>query len=377
MNAERVTRVVTLPVRAVADPDGAKVIDAFRPAWRLATELSNWCQLELVKADPGLTPPGEGYRPGDPRKLSKYEPKCLPGGRSLYQHVTTACPLRRAFDGAAGSMGAVLKAVEDTWARHKEFGRFAVLAKGSARPAVFRFPAPWPVRAQELRVYRDAAGRPHASLTLPGGRVKVRLADGPEFRRQLRQFDLLLADVGRLKQAKVTGRRTAGRLVGADLRLVGAFDAAEKRGEGPAALIRTDPHALFVVEVEGRRPWLLNFDHLRRLQAAHRVFLQRFAEDLKHEKRVPSRRRAGMEARRAARCEAHRKRLDSELHQASAQVAGYCGRAGVSVAVYDDAEKGYVPDGFPWAALRGLVAYKLAGVGVEVAIGGPPTPDEE
>ena len=46
---DRVTLVVTLPVRDVnGDP---KVVDALRDAWRLSTDLANWCQRELAMHD--------------------------------------------------------------------------------------------------------------------------------------------------------------------------------------------------------------------------------------------------------------------------------------------------------------------------------------
>lgn len=133
-----ITRVVTLPIRAVLG--GAELFDTLRPAWRLATDLANWCQRELVTADVRRSP-------GD-AKLAPFDRKCLPGGRDLYGHVNAACPFRAAFDGAAGSLSAVTKAVEDAWKGHPRFGRFAVLWEGKASACVFRFPYPWPVRAQ-------------------------------------------------------------------------------------------------------------------------------------------------------------------------------------------------------------------------------------
>lgn len=363
-DANRVVRVVTLPVREVVAPEGAKVIDTFRPAWRLSTDLANWCQRELALRDPGLRTP-------DAAKLARYEPKMFPGGLALYGRVNAACPFRAAFDGAAGSMSAVVKAVEDAWRTHPKFGRFAVLWKGEARPAVFRFPYPWPVRSQELRILRDDSGRPCASLTLPGGRVVVRLADDRDFRRQGRQFDLLLADPSRVKQTKITGRFDGLKLVGADVRLVGSFDAAEPKAGGPAAVCRTDPHALFVVEIEGRSPWVLNCDHLPRLQAGHKVYLQRTGEDLKFEKRLTRSQRDGLTESREKRCKKHGDRIKTAVGQVVAQVAGVCVRAGCSVVAYDDADRSYIPAGFSWAALGDTLANKLAEHGVEVIRAGP------
>ena len=371
---ERVPRIVSLPIKEIIGADGPAVLDTFAAAWRLSTDLANWCQRALALNDPGLRTP-------DAERLTKYDPKCLPGGRSLYQHVVAACPFHGAFAGASDAIAIITKTVEDTWRGHPDFGRLAVLWRGEARPAVFRHPYPWPLRGDSVRLFRDPAGRPCARLVMPGGRVSVRLADGAEFARQLRQYDRLLADPARLKQSRVTGRSKGGRLVGADLRLVGLFDAAEPRAGGVAAVIRTDPAALLVVEADGRRPWILNHDEARRLQAAHRAFRQRIAEDLKHEKRLTRDQRAGLRGALERRCEKHARRMDTLLHQVSAQVAGYCRRAEVAAAVYDDGVKSYQPDGFPWAALADRIRYKLADAGVQLVGKGelslPGTEDEK
>lgn len=358
----RVTRCVTLPVREVVG--AASVIDTFRPAWRLATDLANWCQRELVVHDPGLRTPDAG-------RLARYDPKMLPGGRSLYQRVNDACPFRAAFDGAAGSMGAVIKAVEDGWRSHPRFGRLAVLWRGESRPCVFRFPYPWPVRGQELRqagdkLYRDEAGRPHASLTLPGGRVVVRLADGREFRRQLRQFDTLLGDMTRVQQAKVTGRSAGGRLVGADLRLVGSFDATAAEG-GFAATCTTGPGRLLTAVVDGDDgdPFVYHGDELPGVVAVHDDWRHRFAVDLKHEKRWPAdvRRRRVNGPRVRAKFDAARNRLRTARQTAASQVVGWLARRGVAELTYDDSDKSFLPR-FDWSGLRGLLSWKCQEVGI-------------
>lgn len=354
----QVVRVVTLPIREIVSPAGT-VLDTFRPAWRLSTDLANWCQRELALHDPGLRTP-------DAERLSRYDPKHLPGGRSLYQRVNDACPFRAAFEGAAGSMGAVIKAVEDGWRGHPRFGRLAVLWRGESRPAVFQFPFPWPVRSQELRVYRDQQNRPHASLTLPGGRVEVRLADGREFRRQLGQFDRLLADPARLKQAKVTGRRSGGRLVGADLRVVGAFDAKAAAEGGFAATAETGSGALLTVRVEGRdEPFVYHGGDLPGVIACHDDWSHRFAVDLKHEKRWPAavRRKRVDGPRVQAKRDAARNRLRTARQQAAACVVGFLARQGVSSLVYTDRDKSFLPR-FDWSGLRAVLCCKCEEAGI-------------
>lgn len=372
--ADRVTRVVTLPVRAVVEPGGASVLDTFRGPWQLVTDLANWAQLELAGRDVRRTPDMGTLPRYDraavfgtvPRRFARAEqrrerqdgsvrvtPARTPGEpqvSSLYDLFTRTCPFRAAFDGATVPARDTLKAVEDTWTRHKSFGRFAVLWRGEARPMVFRFPYPWPVAADKgrtLRVWRDDAGRPHASLPLPGGRVVLRLADGREFRRQLRQFDALLADVTRLKQAKVTGRRSGGRLVGADLRLVGSFDRTAAV-TGVTARVSTGADCVFraVVDDDDGNPFVIHADQLRGVMHAYDRWRHRFNRDLKHEKRWPGqkRRRTTRGATAQARMDRMRGRIDSERHQIVRCLVGWLGRQGVADVEYDDSESGY----FDW-----------------------------
>lgn len=365
MDTATVVRVVSLPVREVASSEGVTVLDALRPAWRLSTDLANWCQRELAVHDPGRRSP-------DDDRLGRYDPKCLPGGRSLYQRVGDACPFRPAFDGAAGSMGAVVRAVETAWRGHPRTGRLAVLWRGEATAAVYRFPYPWPVRAQELRVSLDG-GRPVVSVTLPGGRVDLRLADGREYRRQLARFAELVADPGRLKEARITGRRAGGRLVGADVRLVAAFPAKEAAG-GKTAVVTTGPGALLTVEVDGRHePFVFHGDDLPGVIAQHDGWRHRLAVDLKHEKRWPAGKRRRVIAGPAVRARFERaaNRLRTARQQAAACVAGFLARQGVAAVVYRDADKSFLPR-FDWSGLREVLRCKCAeaGIGFEHETGG-------
>lgn len=384
---ETVSRTVTLPLRGVLVPEGGSVLDVLRPAWRLATDLANWAQLELVKRDTRRTPAMTRLPKYDREKMygtvaSTRARKGKDGSRLSAGSEMTAdlvavwareCPadLKAEWEGGVAVARQIIRNVEETWKSHPSFGRFAVLWKGEARPAVFQYPYSFPV-AGRVHLFRDKENRPRASLPLPGGRVEFRLGDRHDFRRQLAQFDVLIADPKRIGAVKVTGRWTAGKLVGADLRIPGKFDATPKNADGPAAVVRTDPNALLVVEVEGRPAWVLNADHAGALvsqllfvKEKHRVYLQRTAEDLKYEKRLNRDQRKGLNESRARRCDKAQNRVDSLLHQITAQVAGYCKRVGVSAVVYDDSVKSFVPNGFPWHQMRERIAYKVADAGAE------------
>lgn len=347
-----VTRTLTLPIRSVIR-DGEEsplVLDAFRDSWRIGTDLANWCQRELVtydaRRDPGMV------------KMPKYEHSQFPDGSSLYQRVNAACPFRAMFDGAAGSMGSIVRAVENTWRSHPRFGRFAVIWKGESSPCVFKYPYPWPVRSQELRIFRDNENRPRASITIPGGRVEIRLADGPEFRRQLRQFDELISNVSNIGEAKISGHRRDGRLVGAKLHIVGDFEVAERPEASNVCYLHTDPGALLVAEINGRKVTVTNGDHIQRAlkiitvtNARHKSFLERTRQDKKHEVRMSPDQLRNLESKISQRCDKQNNRIRTAIQQIAAQVAHLCSRQNVAIIAYDDRNKEYVPS-FAWDALK-------------------------
>lgn len=360
--SDTIPRVVTLPVREIVDPapeNPAHVLEAFRAAWRFSTSLANWCQRELTLHDPGL-------RAVRAERLVRYEHKMFPGGLSLYQWVCGQYPDRPEFAGAAGSMGAVVKAVEDAWRSHPRFGRLSVLWRGESRPCVFQWPYPWPVRSQELKISR-IDDRPHASITLPGGRVVVRVADDENFRRPLQQFDLLLEHPDRLRQAKITARRKGGRIIGADLRIVGQFDPRVLTAADDAcACINTTSHALLVVDVEGRPDsFVYHGEELRQVIAVHDGWRLKLSVDMKHEKRWPSAKRRrvyGGEGVRA-RFDKAANRLRTARQQIAASVVAFLVRQRVKAVVYRDREKGFLQR-FDWTGLREVLRHKCEEAGI-------------
>lgn len=382
--SDRMTRVVSLPIREVVSTE-TRIIDAFRDAWNLSTQLSNWAQRELALRDVRRTPGMDKMPKYDraamfgthPRKFARAAKGEMaaklvgePQTGSLYDLWNRECPFRDSFDGCAASARDILTGVERTWTNHKSFGRFAVMWKCDASASTFRWPYPWPVpsdKGKTLRIWRSEEGRPMASVLLPGGRVTVRLGDGSEYRRQLRQFDWLIANIDRMKQAKITGRFDCGRLVGADLRLVGQFDAAEKV-EGVDAIVRTGGESLFAAVVDGDdgNPFVYHADHLKGIIHAYDRWRHRFARDLKHEKRWPAdkRRRTVFGAAAQARMDKMGNRLDWERKQAAVMLVGFLKRRGVGVLHYDDSERDYLPR-FDWTATRMAVACKCEEMGIE------------
>jgi|SRR6185312_12341443 len=381
-------RVITLPIREIVDSD-ARIIDTFRSAWNLSTALANWAQLELICRDVRREPAMEampkydrsamfGTHPARFNRAAKGDKVATKVGDpkvgDLYGLFNRECGIRGEFTGCAASARDILTTVEKTWTGHKDFGRFAVLWKGSASGATYRWPYPWPVPSEKgwtLRLWRNEEGRPVASLLLPGGRVAVRLGDGANYKRQLKRFDWLLANIDKLKQGKVTARydfiNGRRKLMGADLRIVGDFPNAEKI-EGVDAILTTGKESLLSLVVDGDdgNPFVYNADHLKGIIHCHDRWRHRFARDLKFEKRWPAekRRRTVYGATAQARIDRCINRLDSERKQMATMMVGYCRRNGVAKLHYDDREHGFLPR-FDWTALRTALSCKCESEGIE------------
>lgn len=380
-------RVVSLPIREVLNPEG-RVIDTFRPMWDLSTQLANWAVRELALRDVRRTPDMEKFPRYDrkkmfgefPRRFARKakgdKPACTVGDPqtgSLYDLWNRECPFREEFDGVSASARDILTNVERVWTNHKDFGRFAVMWKGSASGANYKWPFPWPVPADKgktLKLSREGK-RPVAEF--PGfsdERIAVRLSDGSNFKRQLKRFDFLREHPDRMKQAKITGRFESGKLVGADLRLVGDFDAVEHDGDADAVLTLGSDHLLsVVVDGDDGNPFVYNADQLKGVIHAYDRWRHRFNRDMKHEKRWPAdkRRRTVFGPTAQARMERNKNRLKCEAKQIGAMVGGFAKRRGVAVLHYDDSletESRFLPH-FDYTMLREVVKCNCEDRGIE------------
>lgn len=335
-----VIRAVTLPVAEPVGRSWEELNAALKDCFRLSTDLANWCVHRLFALDtPGATEPDavkKWYGYGDAGKN-------FPG-----------------WSGWAGNMAAAQCVIRAVHRKYRQ-QRFDVMVRHRSALLTYRYPYPFPVHNKDWKPSHDAAGFPVVSLPVPGlGRVDLRLRRRADFGRQLAMFRHLLDGTAKRGEAALYRDRKGNLL----LKLVGRFPVEPRGARVRGCCLRTDPAALLVAQIDGRSPWVLNADHLRRWQAAHRAYRQRAAEDAKREKRADRRQRAHLAKSRDLRCGKHNDRLDTALHQLSAQVARFCERQGVACVVYDDANTDYIPDGFPWHALRTRIADKLAGVGV-------------
>lgn len=342
-SSELVTRCCTLPV-AAPSCGWDTLNERLRECFRLSTGLANWAVQALFRIDT----PGEAKTPDTVKKWYGYgeAAKSFPGWKE--------------WAGAMASAQCVLRAVQRKYIQT----RFDVMVRHDQKALTYRYPFPFPVHNRDWKASYAPGGFPVVSLALPGmkERIDLRLKRGPEIGRQLAMFKQIHDGEAEHGEAALY-RNGKGDLM---LKLVGKFpvrEASEKRSH--VCLIRTDPAALLVAEIDGRSPWILNADHVRTIQAVHRAYRQRASEDLKREKRMDRQQRSGFLESLDRRCEKNHRRMDTALHQLSAQVARFCERQGVARVIYDDADKSYMPDGFQWFALKERIKYKLAGMGVE------------
>jgi hypothetical protein len=339
-----IVRAVTFPVLAAEGMEWKELNARLTEVWGLATRLANWAVTELAKSDVTRTAKME--------KLPKRGPFYL------YGRFGKKCPDRKLWEGATKSAGSILRSVE----RSYDTERINVIWYGSASLRNYRMPTPYPVHNQSWKPILTSNGRPAVDVTLPGGRLVLLLRSGPEFRRQLAGFRILLDDPELRGEVSIY-RRGTGSKRRVMVKMVGRFLRKEPTEGVKTMLVRTDPATFWVAEVEGRSPWIVNADHVKRWQAAHGVYRQRIGEDTKHEKRWPRKMRENINKSRELRCQKHHDRIDSWNHEATAMLVKYAQRQGVSEVIYDDSCRSYLP-AFRWHDLKTKFAHKLDAAGI-------------
>lgn len=361
-----VVRAFELPLQR-ADPKEAWQL--IREGWRQSTLLANWCLRYLLVQDACRVPSMEKLPP---------MPKV-----NLYGEAAKAFGLMEAgswWSGAAGSFSAVEKSVRDYWRQH----RLAIVWHASEQPPLWRYPCPFPVRGQEWKAAGFEDGRPYVEVNLPSGTprkpllARLYLRGGPEFGRQLALFRQVAE--GALPRRALSVRRQGasngchrptvkdgGRPCRVLVKMVANVPAREAPG-GRVLTLSTDPEAFWVAELDGRRAWVLNADHVRRIVARHGQHLrtlQRMGEDAKAERRMRGNRATHQQARLERLSEKDRRRLQTWVQQSAASLAGFAVRQKVGTVAYLDQCKEFMPR-FPWHALKQRLRDRLAAEGIEL-----------
>lgn len=342
----------------------------------MAARLANWCVQQLHRLD------ATGSRE-TPAAVSDWLQHGYVGPLAAYPEL-----------GLWGNAKQTLSLTARATHRHYLRKRFDALVRYKNHLLTLKDPQPFRFHNQTVRLSHAPGGFPVVSVPFPGvGRIALRLARRGHG-RQLAGFRELLDGKAVPGEARIS-RDGKGHTL---LTLAGWFPRRKARKHKALCGLYTAADALLAAEVAGRRTNLTNADQLRRWHAAHRRessrggtpcvcsfapeamrdavarhkdYLRRTSEDLKRERRMDRRQRANLLKARGFRCDKHRHRLDTFLHQVTAQVVRFCQRQRVGTLVYDDRDKSFFPDGFPWHSLKTYLGYKCDAAGITfVASGG-------
>jgi len=367
MEETAIVRAGSLPIARPLNA-GWDVLDPLlRACWDHAGQLANWALTELYTHD--VRPiAGSDWIPPYP-------------GLYLYGHAREYYESWGWWAGAYAQANCVLRSAEDAYKRQ----RLAVL-RGLISLRTMRLPQPFPLHNQTWEpCLRD--GRPVVSLSLPGGRVEVELRGGApgdqkEFARHLALFRALVAGEAKKCQLLITGQRCSKGCHRAALaykepgggqtyyvrplvKFVVRMPARPAEG-GRVLTLCTDPEAFWVAELDGRRAWVLNNDHVRGAvarHAGHKARLRRLGQDAKAERRLNHSQLRRLRERVEKLCHRHNHWLKTWLQQTAADLAGFAARQRVGEVAYSDAVRDFVPE-FPWHRLKTALAGALAGAGI-------------
>lgn len=373
---QTVTRAVTIPVAAPVGLDWKTVDRAISPTLNMAVDLANWLFVEIYLREPRPFP-----------RDGKMPPYPFPAGDGLYRHAfgctkqmkqrvkkgqnppseakvmpkqdakfPQASLWRETTNVMGGSAVLVVRNVERAYKKH----RFDILRR-AAHDLLRQRSFPFPFHNKHWRLELTEQG-PLFTATIPGhGPMTLRLRQGRDFARQLAMLGKIVNGTAKKGEAAIY-RNHKGRL---HVKIVGTFPA-RLPDEPPinACFLHTDPGALLVAEVNGRKVSITNGDHIRREVAKHKTFRQRASEDKKPEVRMDRRQRANFNKVINARCRKQHDRVDTAIHQITAQVVRFCERQRVGVVVYDDHNSEFIPEGFAWYTVGERLADKLRAVGI-------------
>jgi hypothetical protein len=132
------------------------------------------------------------------------------------------------------------------------------------------------------------------------------------------------------------------------VKLVGWLDRPAITPKENTLVVRTGADALLIaVDAKAHRIWVENCDHLKRWIAEHNRRIQRWAEDQKAEQRpVPS-----FAQRREESVRKQRNRVKSAIDEVAADLGAFAERRKFAAIEYDDTERGFMGEKFPYYLL--------------------------
>lgn len=356
-----VIRAVTIPISGPIDPaDWPRLEEALAAVWRQGTAAWNWCTRQCYLND---RLPSAGAERID--KMPPLPKHLYHDGRAVFPAIPS------------GSFSAILDQSLKKYMKR----RLELLRDNATSLPTYRYPAPFPVRAQDFKVLTLADGRIGVACRIDDRRWTLRLRQGRRYRRPLGAIRKLLAgeadqcEMQLLRQPKAPNThrrgvdasepgggatRTADVMCKIVLRLPIAT-AGER--EGHLLVTTLDDSFLRAGFLDQARPaWWYHADHVVRRCMAHKWRLRRLSEDNKSEVRS---RRCELDEHRERLCRKQHDFLKTFRGQAIASLVGFAVRRKVAAVVLDDRERGYLRE-FDYSGFWMGLSQKLAEHGIEL-----------
>lgn len=297
-----------------------QINETMKDCWSKTTELANWANIELLKADQ--------YRDPETGKLAKLETVSLYSMR------------KGTFDGWSQSANAVIRTVEQTYRQL----RGEMLGFGRRRLPDVRYPYPYPVHKDACKLTEND-GRFSLSFPTPKGRLNVVLLGGNRYRRQSGRLRQLIDGTAIAGEASIyrKGKETLVKIVGYFPRKAGSEQRSGKLH------VRTDWESFIVaLNDKDERLFVINGDRFKKTVVKHKRWQQRFREDQKMEERQPRRVRKSRLTPMQDGSDKFLKRQDSFVKERAAQIVNYAKRRRLSEITYDDSDRRFFGDNFPY-----------------------------
>lgn len=335
-NKKYILRAISMPVSSPVDHTWEEFRSEMALMWGQTTSASNWMMTQLYARDVRRSP-------GDKKMPPMARVYLYPEARERFPSLPSQS----------------IASLEHSIQQKYRAKRYEVVWTSSSSLPTHRYPTPFPIPSQGWTAAFDGQ-RSVVSVRIGDARWTLRLKQGPQFHRHLTAFRQIVS--GEAVPGEMAIYDHAGVMVKMVAWLPRVFSAQDP---SRVLSVRTGPGSLLVA-INGKEEaiWKYNADHLKRWSAEHRNQLQRLSEDQKYEQRpVPS-----FSGRRSAATRKFRDRMDSGLHEISAQLAAYAARRKISLLKYDDMDRSYLGDGFPWFTLRSLILEKCDARGIVVEL---------
>jgi hypothetical protein len=331
-----ILRAVTIPVASPLDCSWDELQTSLHSMWATTTAASNWMLTEMYARDIRRT--------GATDKLPPM-PRVY-----LYPEARIRFPALPSQSVAA---------LEQAVGRKYRAKRYDVVWTCAASLPTYRYPTPFGIPNQGWSVEMDQQ-KPIVSARVGDKRLRLRLKNGAEFRRQLHAVRLIVA--GEAEQGQMDlYRQGHGKAAIIMCKMVAwlprrACDAAEG-----TLIVRSTPDAILqAFNLKDEAIWTYHGDHLLGWIAEHGKFLQRLADDTKAEMRPPT---ESFQRHRREAVERFHRRMSTATHEIAAMLVGHAQRRKFAEIQYNDSDQSF-GKGLPWAELRRKIAEKADAAGI-------------